>query len=77
MAPAVTWREVAAQLARRLEHHADCPDHAEAAAVPQECPFCADRAAFRTWQRKNRAHPLAVDYAVRVDSTAGRPATVD
>ena len=63
--PAPTWREVAAVLAERLSH-ASCPDHAETRAVPQDCPFCADRAAYRLWQRKNRAHPLTAPAAVRV-----------
>lgn len=63
-----TWREVARILARRLEHQAalagaagsqlealavGCP-HRLSEADPENCPFCADRAAYRLWVRKER-----------------------
>lgn len=69
MPAAPTWREVAAVLAERLSH-ASCPDHPEPQAVPQDCPFCADRAAYRLWQRKSRIHPLTTAGAVRVTDDA-------
>ena len=46
-------REVANELAHRMQHHVYCDAHpAEASAQPDSCPFCADRAAYRLWQRK-------------------------
>jgi hypothetical protein len=42
-------RQLAARLAERLAAHAFCDTHAEAAAEPDSCPFCADRAAYAAW----------------------------
>lgn len=42
------WREVAEILAGRLVTHAFCDEHPAASADP-ECPFCQDRAAYRTY----------------------------
>jgi hypothetical protein len=56
--PAPTWREIAELLAGRIAAHADCPDHPETSAVPDRCPFCADRAVFRRFQAKARSHPI-------------------
>jgi len=42
------WRAVAARLAQQLASHAVCERHGEAASDP-ECPFCEDRAAYKTW----------------------------
>ncbi len=61
-----SWREIANVLAERLQHpagaagsasphdigdRAGCP-HSAAEADPENCPFCADRAAYQLWQRK-------------------------
>lgn len=61
-----SWRELANILAGRLKHAAaaagSVPEyevversgcrHAESEADPDNCPFCADRAAFQLWERK-------------------------
>lgn len=47
-----TWRDVARELGERMEHHAFCDDHEPSEAVPDSCPFCADRAAYRRYLRK-------------------------
>jgi hypothetical protein len=63
-----SWRRVAEILAERLSHsapragsvsplditEADGCRHSEAEAVPEACPFCADRAAFQVFQAKAR-----------------------
>jgi hypothetical protein len=63
-----SWRRVAEILAERLEHAAraagsispygigDRPGctHSESEADPDNCPFCADRAAFQVFQDKVR-----------------------
>lgn len=54
----LTWRQVAEILAERLAHQAaaageECP-HPAAKADPDNCPFCADRAAYQIFQRKQR-----------------------
>lgn len=36
-------------LAGRLAAHADCESHTENTADPDNCPFCADRAAYAAW----------------------------
>jgi hypothetical protein len=45
----VDWMMVARALAMRLENHAFCGDHPRVAAKPDNCPFCADRAAYDMW----------------------------
>jgi hypothetical protein len=64
-----SWRKVAEVLAERLRHaapragsvsplditEADGCRHSEAEADPDNCPFCADRAAFQVYQRKLRS----------------------
>jgi hypothetical protein len=46
-----SWRKIAEILGHRMENHAYCPDHPES--QPGEvCPFCADRVAYRMWQKK-------------------------
>lgn len=36
-------------LASRLAAHAYCDTHTESAADPDNCPYCADRAAYTAW----------------------------
>jgi hypothetical protein len=48
-----TWHEIADQLAWRMQYHARCDAHPEREADPDNCPFCADRAAYRAWQTKS------------------------
>jgi hypothetical protein len=55
----LSWRAVANELAHRMQHHVYCDAHPEAEADPENCPFCADRAAFRLWQRKAGVVPKA------------------
>lgn len=66
-----SWRRVADVLAERLRHAAaaagsvppNLPErcdvrgcgHREANADPDNCPFCADRAAYRLWEKKSGA----------------------
>lgn len=50
----VTWRQMARQLAERLENHAYCLNHNIADEQPGDCPHCHDRAAFRAWQSMER-----------------------
>lgn len=52
-----SWRTVAIVLARRLEEHAACAAHPESSPDP-DCPFCADRAAYRVFERKMKAAAL-------------------
>lgn len=59
-----SWRAVANELAARLEHHARCGQHREADADPENCPFCADRAAYRLWERKAGVQPIALKGSV-------------
>lgn len=49
------WRlraveDAARVMGGRLAHHASCRVHSEAEANPEDCPFCADRAAYQSWQ---------------------------
>lgn len=66
-----SWREVARVLAERVEiaagaagsisPHDNRPgagcSHPTAEADPDNCPFCADRAAFQLYERKLRSGP--------------------
>lgn len=45
---AVNWRRVAEVLAARLVNYAECPTHHVDRPDP-DCPFCDDRAAYRTY----------------------------
>lgn len=57
-----SWRAVADILADRMYHHSRCDQHPEAEAVPDDCPFCADRAAYRLWQTKGgKVHRERID----------------
>ena len=77
------WREVARQLANRLGYQAalagtaDGCAHSLAYADPRNCPFCADRAAFLMWQRRERQHEAALSRArqrrVRVEAPREDP----
>lgn len=58
---AIPWKDVANALADRMQHHAHCEDHPEAAAVPDRCPFCADRAAYRMWETKTKQRHVDPD----------------
>lgn len=49
-----TWRQMAQQLASRLEHHAHCGNHPLRDQQPDDCPHCHDRAVWRTWQQMER-----------------------
>lgn len=55
-----SWQQLAHALGARMVHHAYCGDHPLAEAVPDDCPFCADRDAYLRYQRKagKRADPL-------------------
>ena len=76
----MTWREIARQLAERLEHQAalagtgDGCTHSLNEADPDNCPFCADRAAFLRWQRREQ-RVRALDRARRKRARAliGQP----
>lgn len=46
-----SWREVAEALGERMQHHRYC-DHPLAEADPDNCPYCADRAAFNLFAAK-------------------------
>lgn len=52
MARPPSWQAVAAALAHRMAHHARCPQHPAADAVPDDCPWCADRAAYQLYLDK-------------------------
>jgi hypothetical protein len=51
-----SWRAVARVLGERMYHQAegarDDHDHGRAEADPDNCPFCADRAAYDLYVRK-------------------------
>jgi len=47
-----SWRGVAGRLAARMQNHAYCDAHRENEPDVGNCPFCADREAYRLWQRK-------------------------
>lgn len=53
----MSWRSVADALAARLYHRCYCDQHPESRAEPINCPFCADRAAYRMWQAKRDGAP--------------------
>lgn len=53
----LTWQQVAGVLAERVSHLAYCDRHPESKADPENCPACADRAAYRAWEVKSgRTH---------------------
>lgn len=60
-----SWREIASVLANRLDH-AYCEDHAE---ITEDCPFCADVAAYQLYVDKLASLGLRV----RDPSKAPRP----
>ncbi len=48
-----SWREVAEQLAARVENLAhQCTEHTEPAAHAETCPFCADTMAWVVYRRR-------------------------
>lgn len=51
------WRDVADRLAERVANYAECAGeecpHPESKPDPDNCAFCADRAAYQMWQRKS------------------------
>lgn len=53
------WRlrvveQAARVMAERLQHQAVCKVHPEAEANVDDCPFCADRHAYRLWQAASK-----------------------
>lgn len=52
-----TWHEVADMLAARMYHQSHGGCHPESEADPDNCPTCADRAAYQAWETKSgRTH---------------------
>ena len=53
-----SWHAVADMLAARLVHHAvyECGHHDEP--IPDECPFCADVAAYEAWRAYSMPRPI-------------------
>lgn len=46
-----SWERVARVLGERMHHHAVCEEHPLETA-DEQCPFCADRAAYLMFRRK-------------------------
>jgi hypothetical protein len=65
-----SWREVADQLASRLENHAYCDEH-PTVRPDDTCPFCRDRAAFQVWEAKSSATPNRTETAMKSNRLAG------
>jgi hypothetical protein len=61
-----SWQTVARILAERMENHAHCAFHSLTRAVPDDCPFCADREAYRIWTAKARYVQPAPDPTARL-----------
>lgn len=49
-----TWRQMAQQLASRLEHHAYCSNHPLRNQQHDSCPHCHDRAVWQAWRDMER-----------------------